>query len=55
MTQDDKDVTQDDKEMIYEFACHEGNHGLPGILSAARATEKAAQKGSRCRPKVIPS
>lgn len=40
-------MTQDDKEMIYEFACHEGNHGLPGILSAARAVEKGARKGSR--------
>jgi hypothetical protein len=42
-------MTQDDREMIIEFACHEGNHGLTGILAAARATEKAAseKKGSR--------
>ena len=27
---------------IYEFACHEGNYGLPNILSGARYQEKAA-------------
>jgi hypothetical protein len=27
-------------EKIYEYACHEGNYGLSGILSAARAEEK---------------
>lgn len=34
---------------IYEFACHEGNHGMVGILSGHRAQEKAAEavKGSR--------
>ena len=25
---------------VYEYACHEGNHGLPHILSGARADEK---------------
>jgi hypothetical protein len=25
---------------IYEYACQEGNYGLPNILSGARATEK---------------
>jgi hypothetical protein len=29
-------------ESIYEFACHEGNYALPGILAGARADEKAA-------------
>lgn len=28
---------------IYEFACHEGNHGMVGILAGHRAQEKAAQ------------
>jgi hypothetical protein len=36
---------------IYEFACHEGNYGLFGILKGARADQKAAEaaakKGSR--------
>jgi hypothetical protein len=27
---------------MYEYACHEGNYGLSGILSAARVTEAAA-------------
>jgi hypothetical protein len=27
-------------EKIYEYACHEGNYALPGILSGARAQEK---------------
>ena len=28
---------------IFEYACHEGNYGLVGILSGARAQEKAAK------------
>jgi hypothetical protein len=28
----------------FEYACHEGNHGLANILSAARATERNAGK-----------
>jgi hypothetical protein len=32
-------------EMVYEYACHEGNHAMANILSGARATEReAAQK-----------
>ena len=35
---------------IYEYACHEGNYGMFGILSGARAQEKdaaeTAKKGS---------
>jgi hypothetical protein len=35
---------------MYEYACHEGNYGMFGILSGARAVEKntaeAAKKGS---------
>ena len=27
---------------IYEYACHEGNYGLPDVLKGARAQEKAA-------------
>jgi hypothetical protein len=29
-------------DRMYEYACHEGNYGLAGILSGARADEKAA-------------
>jgi len=33
---------------IFEYACHEGNHALPGILGGARADErKAAAPGGR--------
>ncbi len=32
-------------EQLYEYACHEGNHSMVGILAGARAEEKeAAQK-----------
>jgi hypothetical protein len=35
------------KGPIFEYACHEGNHALPGILGGARADErKAAAKKS---------
>ena len=37
------------KEPIYEFACHEGNISLPGILAGARAEEKAAAQSSSNR------
>jgi hypothetical protein len=30
------------KGPIYEYACHEGNYALPGILGGARAQEKEA-------------
>jgi hypothetical protein len=32
---------------IYEYACHEGNYAMTGILAGARAAEKAATKASR--------
>jgi hypothetical protein len=30
---------------IYEYACHEGNHALPGILAGARREERADAAG----------
>lgn len=30
------------EEPLYEYACHEGNYGMTGLLSGARAMEKAA-------------
>jgi hypothetical protein len=33
-------------EAIYEYACHEGNYGMEGILAGARAEEKAAQEAT---------
>lgn len=32
---------------IYEYACHEGNYAVPGVLGGARAQEKAARKGEK--------
>jgi hypothetical protein len=35
---------------VYEFACHEGNYGLAGVLAGARAQEKqAAEEKARKR------
>jgi hypothetical protein len=36
--------------IIYEYACHEGNYALPGILAGARAQEKAAAAGGAAKP-----
>ena len=35
---------------VYEYACHEGNIGMVGILAGARAEEQAAASGNQ-RPK----
>jgi hypothetical protein len=32
---------KDDSQRPFEYACHEGNYGMVGILNAARAEEKA--------------
>jgi len=32
------------EDPIYEYACHEGNYGLPNILRAQRVTDAAARK-----------
>jgi len=32
------------KGPMYEYACHEGNYALPGILRGARVTEAAGKK-----------
>jgi len=29
---------------MYEYACHEGNYGMTGILSGARALEKSGRE-----------
>ena len=34
---------------LFEYACHEGNYGMEGILAGARKEEKAA--GSVSQPK----
>lgn len=32
---------------VFEYACHEGNYGMQGILAGARAEEQAAASGSQ--------
>ena len=32
------------EELVYEYACHEGNYALQGVLSGARAQERDATK-----------
>jgi hypothetical protein len=32
-------------EAMFEYACHEGNYGMEGILSGARAEERANASG----------
>ena len=34
-------LTRDDDYVMYEYACHEGNHAIKNILSAGRAAERA--------------
>ncbi len=38
-------LTHDESQPPFEYACHEGNYGLRNILSAARAEEAAAKNG----------
>lgn len=40
----DMGKTSDNKHMIFDSACHEGNYGMIGILSGARREEAAAKK-----------
>ena len=35
------------KGPLYEYACHEGNYGMPDILRGARFTEKEAARDPR--------
>ena len=37
-------MTEDDTQLIHEYACHEGNYGIANILSAGRAAEKAGKE-----------
>jgi len=36
--------TSDERHMIFDSACHEGNYGMTGILVGARREEQAAKK-----------
>jgi hypothetical protein len=34
-------------EPVFEYACHEGNYAMPGMLQGARAEEKAAGEAGK--------
>ena len=36
-------MTKDEKQ-LFEYACHEGNYGIEGSLSGARAVDKAVEE-----------
>jgi hypothetical protein len=38
-------LSRDDSQPVFEYACHEGNEGIQGILKAARQAEKDAASG----------
>jgi len=40
-------LTRDSNYRIYEYACHEGNYAMEGILRAGRAKDKAAQAAAK--------
>ncbi|MGZ3375472.1 MAG: hypothetical protein ACXU8S_02640 [Phenylobacterium sp.] len=40
------------KDKIYEYACHEGNYALPGILAGARNAEKQGKEMEGARGQV---
>jgi len=35
------------EDAIFEYACHEGNYGLSGILSGTRAEERAREEAAK--------
>ena len=40
------------RDKIYEYACHEGNYALPGILGGARAAEREGKEMEGARGAV---
>ncbi|MGH9147653.1 MAG: hypothetical protein ACRD1Q_13155 [Vicinamibacterales bacterium] len=40
-------LTRNDKEAVFEYACHEGNRAMENLLSAARAEERAVEEDAR--------
>jgi hypothetical protein len=39
-------------DRIYEYACHEGNHAMVGILSGARAEERRAEEAAKAKEQI---
>ncbi len=42
-------LNRDTSYQLFEYACHEGNYGLPNSLSAGRAEDKAAEEAATQR------
>ena len=38
-------ISERTRDKIYEYACHEGNHSLTGIMAGARTLEREAASG----------
>jgi hypothetical protein len=38
-------LTKDESQPPFEYACHEGNYGMPNILSGARKAEENPATG----------
>jgi hypothetical protein len=41
------------KGQVFEYACHEGNYALPGILAGARAEERKAAAATPAKPETV--
>ena len=41
----------DENELLYEYACHEGNYSMEGILGGGRVLEKAAASAGKTGPR----
>ena len=41
------------KGQVFEYACHEGNYALPGILAGARAEERKAAAATPPKPDTV--
>jgi hypothetical protein len=39
------------KGPLYEYACHEGNYGMPDTLRGARFAEQEAAQGAKREPR----
>jgi hypothetical protein len=48
-------LTMNDDERIMEYACHEGNRAMEGILSAARAEEEQVRQGLKSATTQVPT
>jgi hypothetical protein len=40
-------MTEDNSQLIFEYACHEGNFGMANLLTAGRLLDQKTQRGER--------